>query len=1349
MKQIIPRKDALAGMDFTSEDHAMAPNVLRAAKNCHVQNGVATKRRGFQRLYKDSALRRGMLCQRASTERPFHVRNVNASLKHVVVHSYPSLSYGYLSWHADYAPLRSTAWAREFRLYTGKIDSGRNFYIFEQANDEDNGASVQWANICSTLSAYINTAGKLVVSFRASTAAATWTATRTYTSTATLTADTDYHIGFSYDGGSANGAGVLSVFINGVLDGTLAINWLANELWHGDPARHTSYPNLIWLNRLYVQREMASDTTDTGAGAVPDDYYREYPSSLECGAEGMGVYEIRFWSIAKNFAAVGYPLNRPLIAAEYGASCVGYWPCWDGGGLVAENLVHVRRPIQLLPAEPAYVADSGFSSGYGLSIAPSSMLFRYWTELDTQVDGVGAAFSKLFGDDDRSAQNPAVVGCTEYTINMRIRTPISPKRRPKNAGTAGAGAESDLNNLLSVYMASPLTPADMFGSRTFHLYIPWNLAGGTTDGSLYVNDNGAVTTAGTVLADDTVYSIWVTRSRTGAVSVYLDNSASTYSTATVTAFVDVATGIAITLGASFPGQSARGAKNFSGAFRMEWCRVWSRVLTLRERQVYYNQRLPDASRSDNTLLLNLEVSEPAGPELFSFCSYPTDFMLSQVYSSVRLGPVTAGGAAITRQWWDAWTNALPPYWGSHQVTTTYDPVGYEAAVESIGSHRSVFGGLSQLVFTANGILYADRDFVRTALPSSLVPARASSYRTFYKYTSQIASRQVGAADRLVVLSDYGYPHIWNGRALVPLGVDLPAVRRMPYALPAVPTIEPTSSVAGSLTADKWYSYKFVYVDEEFEVQGLVGPTVAEQTTATRALVVGSSLQDHADTANNSFRPLHCHLNPRVTGIRVYRSRGSESATLAEAGPFLYYATFTNVDTAFIDGTADDNLLPLQLDDSFDQPPAYRYADIFEGRLVLGHAAGARDAVQPSESGLPEHFNLSNRILTEDGTGGVVTGVRSAFDSCWVFKTGSIWRFVDSAQGLVGSLFTSSVGCIAPHSIVEFYNQALGRRMFFFWGPDGPYLFDGNQPVYIGQPLKGSPANAPFSQLKLDAITDIHAVDISKRGEIWLWAKDTNGEFTICYAYDYIRGAWTERTGLRFNAVGRVDVPRDITTAGSADSIRLATWMAGDQRGYIYELDKTDSDGTASISSDTTETLTGASTATVLTATAAHPNWVGTDPSLLPNLRGFPIWLIRATGAFEVRWILSNTNQTITVERTFASTPAAGSIITIGGIGFHLEYPWDSANADSIDKLFAYYILWHDGDVYARSAMDWAALTGGFSLVADTNKVRDRIYLNKLGEVLKLELTNYFAEQPVTIAARALEVSPTSSSVRAE
>lgn len=346
----------------------------------------------------------------------------------------------------------------------------------------------------------------------------------------------------------------------------------------------------------------------------------------------------------------------------------------------------------------------------------------------------------------------------------------------------------------------------------------------------------------------------------------------------------------------------------------------------------------------------------------------------------------------------------------------------------------------------------------------------------------------------------------------------------------------------------------------------------------------------------------------------------------------------------------------------------------------------------------------------------------------------------------GQVYTSSVGCIAPHSIVEFYNQAAGRRMIFFWGPDGPYLFDGNQPVYIGQPLKGLLSGTPFASVEPDTITDIRAVDVARVNEIRIWAKDPlTGELSVCFGYDYLTGRWVTHTGMRFTAVGRVDVPRDVSTAGTSDTIRLVTYMAGDARGNVLEIDSGTSDGLPDPTDPTPyDTVAAGSTTTVVNTTNVHPEWV----SAARGLNGFVATLIRASGVIETRWILSNTNSTVTVERAFGSAPSQGDVLLVCGIQFHLEFPWDFADAPN-DKFFHYLGLWHSGNLYYRFAVDWTALTGTSTLSADPSRRRVRHYINQLSEVLKVELTNYYANQPVTYLARALEIAPIGSNVRAE
>lgn len=1336
MKTIVSRKGPVSGIDRTAEDHGMPPNLLRDGHDFILQNGLPTTRRGFKRVY-DRAFHKGMLTQRATEFRSHYRRNDSAANSITAKRAYPPLGHGFLRAATAHTLTQDTGWARDFWIYTGAIDNTRNFYIVEQASDE--GSATQWAGIRSTFTVYISSAGKLVFKMDAATSASTWGATRTFTTNTTLQANTFYHIGISYDGNATLGAGQIRIYINYALDGASPHNiaWAAGEKWHGDTLQ-VAKTNTVFLNRLYVLREHATEIDDElGLATVdPQQWLSDYPNTLECAAPGAGIFEIRFWSTAKDFSSGSYPRYRSISGSEL-TNCVGYWPCDDGGGLLLRNAVTALHPVQLLPAPPAYVADSGSGTDlpYALAIEQGCILQRVWRSAELAVSGAGVALSNLF-----RATSTTATGKAPFTLQLRLRTPSLPVRRPQ-------ATTSPFTNNVLMHVGLSDTSTGLLDKDALVLYIEDKA--GLPNLRLYYY--GSTTTNAIVLSDDTLYSIWVVRDRTGAVTLYTDASGAaldTLSNAPEVANAEIAVTFGGYLGLKTGNLSTketyRGDALSTGAFRFVCARIWNRDLSLTERAAMYQTGLTDTQRRDPGLLLNLEVRSITGAEIPSYCSLPTNFQLGQMYASHHLGAPGAVPPAIPNvEWWDCWSNSVPPYFSGVSLSL-WDDAGNEAEVECVGNHRSLFRNASQLIVTANGIAYADSNYSNSTFPSSLVPERSSSHLTFSGHTTQQRVRAVPAADRVFLFSEQGYPHVWTGRALVPLGIDLPEQKDQPDSenLPAV-----AAQGSGGNLSVGYYSYCFVYLDQEFNVFSILGPTKPVQITASGgSIVLGADKLITAGNCNDQ-RPIRAHMNPRVSGIAIYRTKAFATPELALAGPFQFRSLSDNVDSSGVDTTSDAELGEV-LDTSFEQPEIGRYADLYNGRLVMGCLGTARDGYLVSEAGEPETFEPSP-ILTEDGTGGTITGVKAAFGVCWVLKTRSIWRLIDTGEQILGSLFSAAYGCVAPASIVEFHNEAMGRRMLFFWSSAGPVLFDGNQFQYLGQPLKGLPDSLPFSNLSLNQLADIHAVDMEQLGQLWVWTRNTAGNYGDVYAYDYLHNIWLKHTGLRFITAGRVDVPDVLgdTTLGTGDARRSA-WLAGGTRGDLFALDTGDIDGYGPSTfdpADLTDTLTGASTTTVLVTSSTHANW----STGLPGLRGVVATVLHQTGAISRSWVRSNTGSTVTLETALTSTPAAGDILILGGVAFHLEYPWDAAEVDSADKYFHVMVLWHNGDVYYRTAVDWNALAGAFTKVTDSDRIRDRTYINKLGEVLKLELMNYYPGQSVTIGARAFEIAGVRSSVRAE
>lgn len=1311
MKTTILRRELVEGLDLTSSDHGQSPSSLRVARNMVATDGRATKRLGFL-SYSGTprTLTRSMLMQRRSYSNNLYKLNhgtaANRAIRDV---NYPALGYGLLRWHNDYQPKRGSDWSLDFRLFTGRTDGSRNYYILDCSADRS--AGVQWTGIRSCLKVWIDTSNILNVLMHRELAGGV--VAESMTSTTVFSRLTDYHIGLRYTDSSAN----FQLYVNGALEDTEVISWGASEVWAGESSL-ALYPNWVWLNRLYVQRDMASNVVDTGAAVNPRDNYVEYPSSLECAAQEMAVYEIRYWSSSKDFTG-SYPRNRPLSTAEVSDSNLkAYFKCDDGGGGTCLNSKSQTRPLVLLPNHPAYIADTGFPKTLGLEIAEGAHAHALFKKADVQSDALGLALYRLFGDFGPTGVAAANTRFPGATIQMQVRTPFSKVRRPTDP--------SNIGYLFSVVIGNASGDRLDTGSAQYTLTLD-------NQGRIKLTDSGA-TTGNVSLSDETVYTITCTRSSTGTISIYLDSNTAASTTAAIAAAPgSLGTAVSLCVGSVFPFNGNRSAANISTAFRMSWLRVWKRELTQAERLATITTHLTPAQRADTDLLVNAEVQEVTGDTVPSICSYPLEFRLAQQTNHGHLGPNTTLGP----EWWDAWPNSCPPYFGNHDQTRSYDPVGYEGACELVASQKSPVSRLGTLATVNHGVFHTDSDLNGDF--EAVTCERTTGVREYYAYRTNSRVRSVGATDRLFLFHEEGYPKVYTGRALVPLGIDLPFHSRLPEGN-ACPIVAQGPNTGG-LTDSKYYSYIIVYVDELNNVVEVLGPTKSVQSAATGAntgtLIIGSTNVN--STTDDDRLCIRRHLNPRVSRVDIYRCLGADSSDLAEAGPFFLYLRQPNYDQAQIDGVSDAVLATREaFDDRFKRPPQASYGDIYDGRMILGGFSASKSVWIASESGNPEMFDEEGFEETEDGTGGIITGIKKAFGFCYIFKTNSIWQVVSNTGSLEAREFTTAVGCVAPGSITEFFSPRHGQRVLFFWASDGPYIFDGNQPLFIGQKLKGDPNIEPY--LAINDISQIYVRNIEKLGQLWVFfVPQGRTDYEQIYAYDYIGGRWLDHTGLRFTDFAGIALGANARP----------TYIAGSKRGQYYKVFESTRDGPPAIVTSVFGTdIDAASTTILLKTTGVHADWFA------GIIRDHVITIIRANGTQERRWILESTsdgfNGYIVPEEPWTTAPAPGDSWIIGGIDFKIEVPWDTLENDTADNFIHYLRTYQKGILFHRTSVDQAALSGNITAISSTGDgERNRTYINKHCEMVKLELSNPFADSPVTIQSYGYEMGPTKSTVRTE
>ena len=297
-------------------------------------------------------------------------------------------------------------------------------------------------------------------------------------------------------------------------------------------------------------------------------------------------------------------------------------------------------------------------------------------------------------------------------------------------------------------------------------------------------------------------------------------------------------------------------------------------------------------------------------------------------------------------------------------------------------------------------------------------------------------------DRTIMVSPGGLPKVFNGKTCTKAGLQR-----------WTGGVFKTELIAGGkLTKNRWYHLRVVYHDDFDQIQA-VSPPIVFLTDGTNLTVRIRNLPQHPD--------------PRVTSIRLYATPGMASEDLARATTpqladvgvienFTRTGQFGGIDYGAV--TADADLLPVDLALDIIPPPVLSTVASHNGRLVGGGSPILPDAVFYTNPGNPEAFTEGGLLVLPEGTGDRIIKVISAFGSLFVFKTNSIWRLDEIQPGVTGSPFartkiTDGLGAASARSICLHVHPDTGRQFIFFWSKSGPYLFDGVNIIYIGQPLE--------------------------------------------------------------------------------------------------------------------------------------------------------------------------------------------------------------------------------------------------------------------------------------------------------
>lgn len=1355
------RRTPSQGLNLTASDLDRPAGLMANLQDALLTDGKPTKRAGHAR-YNATALRRSMLVGRRGSGNAFTKANVAAGTPQpALAIAYPALSHALLLWHSDFQPTKAGPLSWDGTFHVGDLSTTRSHYLFDQAFDAC-GAGTQWGSIRAALQVWIDSSGILNARLDRYTAGGAY-ATFTAAGATVLASRSVHHVGWTWD---PLGTGRLKVFLDGVQElQTAAVAFAANQdvagkaVVNGANTENDLRPAVVLLNRIHVRRTHSTEAFDLEA-ATPRARYGDYPDVLEHAPDGCGVMELRCWNALKDFTSGAYPRNRPLTAAEQAdAALIGYWPMDDGGGSLARDRKAAARHFQLLPWVPAWRPDAAAFGGWALQMSDGACL-RWRSPKFDAVNPLRRELANLWGGLGLSGGGGVVAGpasCPAYTVQVQFTTPHAFPVAGTQSYVTAAGVPYESQVLLSVTFGTPVG-----NPNSTNRLDEDHLAAGTQEteavrlgivqlGAAYVlefqDQGGAPVQGATTILPATTYVVTITRAANGTRRIFINAAAAADATvAAMPNFYPMGDAVCVSLGRQWDqaDRAARGVgttmvgranKHQDCHCRISAFRAWKRELPQAERQAYAARKLTASERSDSSLLINLEPDHCTLDAVPSRCAYPELFMLDQAFDSAHLGGDASVGAT---EWWDSWSNAVPPHWGAHASATAYDPVGQEAQFEAICEHRDAATGARQMLAAASGVLYLDPDFSGNLQP--VVPERGTGLHDYLPFDAlERQLRLTAAAGRAVACSTKGRTRAWTGKALAPLGVDLPLEAGLPEAV-AMPRTAP--GPAGGAVSAGWYCYKFVYRDEGFNAQAILGPTVPVQVLINTSIVLGS---DQADTlaafaTEQDGRPIRRHLNPRVSSIDIYRTRAATTADLCEGGPWYYHSTIPNADACGVDTVADTAIVGA-LDDRFEAPAPARTAELFAGRLVLGGFANAPSTVLWSQPGAPETFDLEDRDPLEDGTAGALVVLKAFGDNAFAFKDQSLWQLVQDGETLRPVRISGSSGLAAPDSVVEFYSPALAQRTLAYWAPDGPYLLNGSNPTYIGQALKGSPQGIPFAQLAASGIARTWAVDVQALGQAWFFVQPVTAEAQLygqehreVYAYDYVNNAWLRHVGMRMSCGAQVTVPLSASPGGIPGMDPRPLLFGGGSRGHLSILSAGTRGGDPVGSGHATNAeLDGpSSSASLLTAAFGTP-FAGV------HCRDLVAMLVRvATGAVEVRWVLSNTATQLVPEVPFTSGPASGDLVLLAPIDFLLLYQNDSLDEPDVDKHVSTLTAWIDGQAYFRVGRDHGQPSGPWipNLLSDVDGRRRPVWLNLAGEVFKLELRNPFGDAPVQVRAHA-------------
>ena len=725
---------------------------------------------------------------------------------------------------------------------------------------------------------------------------------------------------------------------------------------------------------------------------------------------------------------------------------------------------------------------------------------------------------------------------------------------------------------------------------------------------------------------------------------------------------------------------------------------------------------------DPQLVFNLEVDQMTGTDVPNRCRYPAIFKMGYKSFGGTLNQFLASAAVPSE------AHVLLGWEAEDRLGHIPQPAAFDNKYEEASG--KMLAPFSSTLRQQGGVLalFDDCLLFDGELTGGFATVHLPVSGMMNDFTSGGFWEGVVIGDRTVMIGFGGLPKVFNGRVCTKAGMGTWNGGLVKAQVEA----------GGKLTKNRWYHLRLVYHDDYDQLQS-VSPPIIFQTNDTNLTVRLKNIPQHPD--------------PRITSVRVYATGGHVSRDLAlGSSPRLTQlgaienVNYSGGDSGILYGDlhADDDLLPAILALDVMPVPLMTTATSHNGRLVGGGNPLVPDAFFWSLPGNPETFLESSIGILEEGTGDRIVKILSAFGSVFVFKTNSIWRLDETQPGALNpwtaTKLVDGIGCVTSRAVTFHVDPDTGRSFIFFWSKHGPYIFDGVNIIYVGQPLEQGLDNPAWDWIDTTSAFLIH--DITER-EIISYAKLADSDRTdVAYSFNYRFSnfetgefAWSEYTGV----VGEVGLTLLVTDDESQVVTVLGTNvlytplitsfedrffpLVASSNGRIYKWGNSDYDGHPGDGGDYASRHTISTYAAGIITVAGAPVW--------GDFRGIWVSVVKADHSDSYVWpVKFNTASAFTFDDAYGTRPfepVAGDYIYIGRAPATVEFPWDMLDVPFTNKEVHRVLLWMEKDFYYRWMRDWTTTwEKPFTLVADRVGKRQHVDLapSPSCEVFKLELRSF-------------------------